>query len=101
MAGSAIASLSTTTSLAAAAQPKPKNAAEAAKQFEALMIGQKLRSAHEAEGKGFLDPDSDENATSEPLLDLSDQQFAQMLANNGGFGLAELIAKNLNQSTSL
>jgi Rod binding domain-containing protein len=101
MATGAIGNPSTTASLAAPAQPEPKNAAEAARQFEALMIGQMLRTAHASGGKGFLDPDSDENATSEPLLDLADQQFAQMLANNGGFGLAKLIAKSLNQSTSL
>lgn len=95
MTNSTVGNLSTSTALAAPAQPKPKNAAEAAQQFEALMISQMLRSAHESGGKGFLDPDSDENATSEPLLDLADQQFAQMLANNGGFGLAKLIAKSL------
>jgi Rod binding domain-containing protein len=101
MTGSVMAHASAAVSLTPPAQSKPKNTAEAAQQFEALMIGQMLRTAREAGGNGSLDPDSEENATSEPLLDLADQQFAQVLANNGGFGLAKMIAKSLNQSTSL
>jgi Rod binding domain-containing protein len=100
MANSVVGNLSAAGSMAAPVQPKPKNALEAAQQFEALMIGQMLRSAHESGGNGSLGPDSDESATSEPLLDLADQQLARLLANNGGFGLAKLIAKSLNQSTS-
>ncbi len=93
--------LAATASLTAPVQAKPKNATEAAQQFEALMIGRMLRTARESGANGSLDPDSDESATSEPLLDLADQQFAQILANNGGFGLAKMIAQSLNQSTSL
>jgi Rod binding domain-containing protein len=29
------------------------------------------------------------------MLDVADQQFSQVLANNGGFGLAKLIVKGL------
>jgi len=93
--------VSRTTSLPSPPQSKPKSAAEAAQQFEALLIGQMLRTARESGGGGWLDEDSDENATAEPLLDLADQQFAQLLASNGGFGLAKMIADSLNQSTSL
>jgi peptidoglycan hydrolase FlgJ len=76
-------------SLGTPAQPKPKNAAEAAKQFEALMIGQMLRSAREtASSEG-------EDSTGETMFDMAGQQFAQMLANNGGFGLAKLITAGL------
>ena len=70
-------------------QPKPKNAAEAAKQFEALMIAQMLRSARETASSG------QEDSTGETMFDLAGQQFAQMMANNGGFGLAKLIAAGL------
>jgi peptidoglycan hydrolase FlgJ len=76
-------------SLGTPAQPKPKNAAEAAKQFEALLIGQMLRSAREAAA-------SDEHdSTGETMFDLAGQQFAQMLANSGGLGLAKMIAAGL------
>ncbi len=69
-------------------EPKPKNAAEAAKQFEALLIAQMLRSAREAAG---LDQDS----TSETMFDVAGQEFAKMIANNGGLGLAKMIATSL------
>lgn len=78
-------------SLAALRPPKTKNAVEAAKQFEALLIGQMLRTARESGADGSLDHDS----TSETMFDLAGQQFALMLANHGGFGLAKLIAKGL------
>jgi flagellar protein FlgJ len=91
MAAPAIESAAGEASLATPNQPKPKNAAEAAKQFEALLIGQMLRTARESGADGDLDQDS----TSETMFDLAGQQFAQMLANHGGFGLAKLIAKGL------
>ena len=99
MANSVAGNLPAAAPMTASTQPKPKNAVEAARQFEALMIGQMLRSAHES-GNGSFDPESGESATSDPLFDLADQQLAQLLANNGGFGLAKLIANSLNQSTS-
>ena len=69
--------------------PKPKNAADAAKQFEALMIGQMLRTARASVSSG------EEDSTGETMFDLAGQQFAQMLANSGGFGLAKLITAGL------
>jgi Rod binding domain-containing protein len=78
-------------SLGASAQPKPKNAAEAAKQFEALMIAQMLRSAREGAAS------DKEDSTGETMFDLAGQQFAQMMANNGGLGLAKMIAAGLKQ----
>jgi Rod binding domain-containing protein len=61
----------------------------AAKQFEALMIAQMLRTARENT--------EDEDSSSSTMLDVADQQFSQVLANNGGLGLATLIVKGLNQ----
>jgi flagellar protein FlgJ len=84
-------SATATASLATPNRPKPKTAADAAKQFEALLIGQMLRTARESGADESLDQDS----TSATMFDLADQQFAQMLANHGGFGLAKLIATGL------
>jgi Rod binding domain-containing protein len=61
----------------------------AAKQFEALMIAQMLRTAREDTEDG--------DSSSSTMLDVADQQFSQVLANNGGLGLATLIVKGLNQ----
>lgn len=61
----------------------------AAKQFEALMIAQMLRTARENT--------EDSDSSSSTMLDIADQQFSQVLANNGGLGLATLVVKGLNQ----
>jgi len=64
----------------------------AAKQFEALMIAQMLRTARENT--------EDQDSPGSTMLDLADQQFSQVLANNGGLGLARLVVHGLNQGQS-
>jgi Rod binding domain-containing protein len=66
---------------------KPKNATEAAQQFEALLLGQMLRSVHTQEHQ--------EDGTAGTMWDMAAQQFSQVLSKNGGFGLAKLITKGL------
>jgi len=78
-----------TPSSVASAAPPPTKVEGAAKQFESLMIAQMLRTARENTEDG--------DSSSSTMLDVADQQFSQVLANNGGFGLAKLIAKGLNQ----
>ncbi len=73
-----------------AAAPPQTKVEGAAKQFEALMIAQMLRTARENTEDG--------DSSSSTMLDLADQQFSQVLANNGGMGLAKLVVKGLNQS---
>jgi Rod binding domain-containing protein len=74
------------------AQTKPRNAAEAAKQFEALMIAQMLRAAHESASGSLNDDDA---SSSDAMFDVAGLQFAQVLANNGGLGLAKMIVQGL------
>ena len=81
------------TSAIAPTESKPKNTADAAKQFEALVIGQMLRSAREESGEDERD------STGSTMLDMADQQFAKMLADRGGLGLGTMIAKSLKVST--
>jgi Rod binding domain-containing protein len=73
-------------------QNKVKDAAGAAKQFEALLIAQMLRTAHESTGGSLDDGDS---SSSNTIFDIAGQQFAQVLANNGGLGLAKMITEGL------
>ena len=76
--------------------PKPKNAAEAARQFEALLIAQLLRNAHgSASSMG-----GEEDSTSETMWDVAAQQFSQLLAEKGGLGLATLITRGLEKNAS-
>jgi peptidoglycan hydrolase FlgJ len=72
------------------AQPKPSRVKDAAQQFEALMIGQMLRSVREAA------KDSDSDSSGDTMIDLADQQFSKLMSQNGGLGLAQMIVKGLN-----
>lgn len=87
-----ISSLSASPTLASPAAGKPKDAAEAAKQFEAMLIAQMLHSAREDDGDDAL---SGEDSGSSTLLDMADQQFSKLLADRGGLGLGSMIAKSL------
>lgn len=75
-------------------QPKPKNAAEAATQFEALLIAQMLRTARESAGDSLNDGDA---SSADTMFDVAGQQFAQVLAKNGGLGLARMITAGLEK----
>jgi len=63
----------------------PAKAHDAAKQFEALLIGQMLRSARESTAENPGDC----------ATDFAEQQFASVMAQAGGFGLADMIARGL------
>jgi Rod binding domain-containing protein len=76
-------------SVADTAKAPPTKVEGAAKQFEALMIAQMLRTARENT--------EDQNSSGSTMLDVADQQFSQVLANNGGLGLAKMIVKGLQQ----
>lgn len=69
--------------------PKPKDAGEAAQQFEALLLGQMLQDAHASEDS--------EDPTADTMWGMAAQQFAQVLSKNGGLGLAKLIASGLDR----
>jgi Rod binding domain-containing protein len=66
---------------------KPKNPAEAAQQFESLLLTQMLRAAHATENQ--------EDPTADTMWDMAAQQFAQVLSKNGGLGLARMIQTGL------
>ena len=76
----------------------PKKLEHAATDFEALLVGQMLKSAREAGSVG-LTGDDDEEANSS-LLDLGEQQFAQALASNGALGVAKMIVAGLNNNAN-
>lgn len=56
-----------------------------------MLIGQMLRSARESAA------DDGADAAGEPMIDLADQHFSQLLANNGGMGLASIITEGLKR----
>ncbi len=81
------------------AAPLPQNAPEqakiekAAKQFESLLIGQIMKSMHEAGSSGWLGGGDDQ--AGEAAMEMAEDQFAQALASRGGLGLARLIMQGL------
>ncbi|HUA86036.1 MAG TPA: rod-binding protein [Bryobacteraceae bacterium] len=75
-------------------EPKPKTAEGAAKQFESLLLGEMLRSVRESTS----DDDDEDDNTKQTMLDLADQQFAKVMANNGGVGMATMIVKGLKNA---
>ncbi|HTS26754.1 MAG TPA: hypothetical protein VMH81_12840 [Bryobacteraceae bacterium] len=84
------------TSLVSGATPSktddPAKVRDAAQQFEALLIGQILRSVRES-GGGWLGSGGD--SSSDCATEFAEQQLAAALAKGGGLGLEGLIAGGL------
>src|SRR5260370_24776087 len=70
----------------------------AAKQFEALIAGQVLKSMRDANQGGWLGNDDDQ--TGELTLEMAEQAFAQALAARGSFGIAKIVANSLDRGQS-
>lgn len=80
-----------------AAVPKddPAKIKESAKQFEALLIGQMLKSMRDSEG-GWLGTGEDESSSS--AMEYAQESFAQALASRGGLGLAAVVTKGFEKA---
>ena len=72
----------------------PARIQDAAQQFEALLIGQILQTI--SESGGWLG--SGEDSASSCATGFAQEQLATVMAKNGGFGLANLIAHGLERS---
>jgi Rod binding domain-containing protein len=66
---------------------------DAAAQFEGMLIAQMLRSVREAAST------DDSDSAGGTMLELAEQHMAQLLAANGGLGVAKLVVKGLNKSS--
>jgi flagellar protein FlgJ len=77
------------------AQNSPQKIKDAAQQFEALMIGQLLKTAREASSGsgGWFGTGEDE--TGQIPMELAEQQLATTMAKQGGFGLTTTITRDL------
>ena len=75
-------------------QPKddPAKVQDAARQFEALLLGQMMKSMRDSEG-GWLGTDQDDASSS--AMEYAQDMFAQSLAARGGLGLAKLVVAGL------
>jgi peptidoglycan hydrolase FlgJ len=66
---------------------------DAAQQFEALLLGQILKSVRQS-GGGWL---GESDASADCATEFAEEHFAAMLARQGGLGLAALIARGLDR----
>src|ERR1700722_1291802 len=77
----------------------PEKISGVAKQFEALMIGQLLKSAREGSGGGWLgDEDNQDDQTGSMVMELGEQGLAQAIAAHGGLGIAKMVTASLERS---
>ena len=77
---------------------EPARVKHAAEQFEALMIGQMMKSIRESEESGPMAEEKDQAGSS--ALQLAQEQFAQALAARGGLGLARVFTKSFPATDS-
>ena len=75
------------------AHDSPERIKGAAQQFEAILISQVLSMAHDPEGGWLGGGDSASGAATS----LAEQQLAQVISQQGGFGLSTLIAQGLSR----
>jgi Rod binding domain-containing protein len=71
----------------------PARICEAGRQFESLLIGQILHSARESGAGWFGSP---EDSASDCATDFAEQQFASVLAQAGGLGIASMVQRGLD-----
>jgi Rod binding domain-containing protein len=70
----------------------PEKIKKAGGQFEALLIGQMMKSMTDSEG-GWLGTGEDQSASS--AMEYAQESFAQAMASKGGLGIASLVTKGL------
>jgi hypothetical protein len=78
--------------------PAKEKQSSAAKDFEALLIDQILRSSHE-EDSGWLGTGDDDSSSA--AFGLGEEELAKAMASAGGFGLQKLIASGLAAKNEL
>ena len=68
----------------------PERIAAAAQEFEAVLIEQMLKEAHATSGFG-----DEQDQASASMREMADQQFARVIAGQGGLGVTKLLLEKL------
>ena len=87
----------TLSTLSATAEPKNSKLADAAKQFEALMIEQLLKPFNDKENSWKTEDGS--SGGSDTLMDFGVQSMAGAIAKGGGLGIARQITEKIAYQT--
>lgn len=77
---------------------RPRDAKEAATQFESLLIAQMLKSMRESGGTGWLGTGDDESGAC--MIELAEEHLASVLSAQGGLGLASLVVQGLRREAA-
>jgi flagellar protein FlgJ len=72
----------------------PDKLKQVAAEFESLLLAQMLKSIREASSGGWLSGGGD--AAGVTMVELAEQEFARILASQGGFGLADLLRQGVS-----
>jgi flagellar protein FlgJ len=72
--------------------PENANLKDAAGKFESMLIAQMLKSARKTDSGGWT---GDADQASSSMMDMAEQQLADMLGAQGGLGLANLVMTQL------
>jgi flagellar protein FlgJ len=78
---------------------RPANLAEAAAQFEALLLGQLLRAMHDPASAGWMGTGDDQAGAT--MLEVAQEHLARVLAAQGGFGLARMVVQGLERTEAV
>jgi len=89
--------LGMTGAMSPASKDSPEKIKDAASQFEALLIGEVIKSSQQG-STGWLGDDQEQSGST--ALDFGGEYFARGLASNGGLGLARMITKGLEKAVN-
>jgi Rod binding domain-containing protein len=85
---------STPTGGVSTAPKKTDKLHEAAQQFEALMIGEMMKSVRQSSESGWLGSSCEDGSTDQ-AVEMAESNFAKALAMSGGFGLSRMVEKTV------
>ncbi|MBN9661688.1 MAG: rod-binding protein [Acidobacteria bacterium] len=77
--------------------PDKRRLKETAQQFESLLIGQIMHAMRESSGGGWMGTGEDQAGST--MGDFAEQHLAQIMTQQGGFGLASLIEQGLTRAS--
>ena len=77
-----------------ASKDQPQRIAAAAREFEAVLIEQMLKETRSGSGLG-----DEQDQAGSALREMADQQFARVIAGQGGLGITKVLVQSLNQAS--
>lgn len=79
-----------------ASKPDAAKTKQAAEQFEAVLIGQLLRSMRESASGGWLG--TGEDAAGDSMMEVAEEHLSAVMAAQGGIGLATLVTQGIEDA---